>query len=171
MGEVTAVVLTVLAFAAAGSSPGSWVVHPDGRVGPFRIDATAEAQIRPVLGNPLEVEKDFWPGKRGVYGSTLTYRCGPKCTTQYSINARTGKLSDFWSQSQRFATERGTRPGVTAREAKSREGKPLVPGCGFPRYIHLRWDERHIVVLAIFHGKVDSIGYLGPHTVYYEGLC
>lgn len=168
---MTAIVLTALAVAAAGASPGSWVAHPDGRIGPFRIDATPEAQIRAVLGKPLKVEKDFWPSKRGVYGRTLTYRCGPKCMTQYSINARTGKLSDFWSQSQRFITEGGTRPGMTAREARARERKRLLPGCGFQRYIHLRWDERHIFVLAIFHGKVDSIGYLGPHTVYYEGLC
>ncbi len=131
---MTAIVLTVLAVAAAGSSPGSWVAHPDGRIGPFRIDATPEAQIRAVLGTPLKVEKDFWPSKRGVYGRTLTYRCGPKCMTQYSINARTGKLSDFWSQSQRFVTEGGTRPGMTAREARARERKRLLPGCGFPRY-------------------------------------
>jgi hypothetical protein len=72
---LTAVLLTVL-VAVAGSSPGSWVAHPDGRIGPFRIDATSEAQIRVLLGNPLEVEKNFWPGKRGVYGRTLTYRCG-----------------------------------------------------------------------------------------------
>ena len=124
-----------------------------------------------MLGKPLDVQTEYWPGKKGVYGRTLTYRCGHACTTQYSINARTGKLSDFWSQSQRFVTEHGTRPGMTAREAKAREGKQLVPGCGFPRYIHLRWDERHIFVLASFHGRVDSIGYLGPHTVYYEGLC
>jgi hypothetical protein len=167
--RVLAAVITAAAFIA--SAPGTWVADPDGRVGPFRLDVTTEAQIRSQLGKPLGVIKDYWPGKKGVYGRTLTYRCGRKCTTQYSINARTGKMSDWWSQSHRFVTERGTRPGVTAREARTREGKPLLPGCGFPRYIHLRFDEHHIFVLAIFHGRVDSIGYLGPHTVYYDGLC
>jgi hypothetical protein len=148
------------------------VAHPDGRIGPFRIDVTTEAQIRAELGRPLKVEKDYWPGKRGVYGRTLTYRCGPKCWTAYSINAHTGKFSDFSSQSQRFLTEHGTRTGMTAREAKAREGKRrLVRGCGNPGYIQLRWDEHHIFVLETFHGRVDSISYLGPHTVYYEGLC
>jgi hypothetical protein len=156
---------------AAVSSPGPWVAHPDGRIGPLQIDVTTEAQIRAALGRPLKVEKDYWPGKKGVYGHTLTYRCGRRCTTQYSINERTGRLSDFWSQSQRFFTEHGTRAGMTSREATARERKPLLPGCGFPRYIHLRFDRRHIFVLAVFHGRVDSIGYLGPHTVYYEGLC
>jgi hypothetical protein len=163
--------VSALIVAAAVAAPGSWIAHPDGRIGPFRIDATSEAQIRSVLGKPLKVENDYWPGKKGVYGHTLTYRCGPKCTTEYSINIRTGRLSDFWSQSQRFVTERGTRPGMPAREARAREGKPLVPGCGFPRYIHLRFDDGHVFVLAIFHRRVDSIGYLGPHTVYYDGLC
>jgi hypothetical protein len=91
--------------------------------------------------------------------------------TQYSINARTGKLSDFWSQSKRFVTEHGTRPRMTLREARVRERRRAVPGCGFPRYIHLGPERRHVFVLAIFHGRVDSIGYLGPHTVYYDGLC
>jgi hypothetical protein len=168
---MTAVALALMLLAVGASAPGSWVAHPDGRIGPLRIDGTTETQIRAVLGKPLKVEKDYWPGKKGLYGHTLTYRCGSACTTQYSINERTGKLSDFWSESQRFVTERGTRVGMTAEEAKRREGKKLVPGCGFPRYIHLRWDERHVFVLAFFHGKVASIGYLGPHTVYYDGLC
>jgi hypothetical protein len=162
----------VILAVAAGSAPGSWVAHPDGRIGPFRIDATTEAQIRAELGRPLKVQKDYWPGKRGVYGRTLTYRCGPKCETAYSINAHTGKLSDFWSQSQRFFTEHGTRTGMTVHEAKAREAaKRLVRGCGYPGYIQLRWDEHHIFVLETFHGRVDAIIYVGPHTVAYEGLC
>jgi hypothetical protein len=156
---------------ASALAIGTWVAHPDGRVGPFRIDGTTEAQIRAVLGRPLKVENDYWPGKKGVYGRTLTYRCGPKCMTQYSINARTGKLSDYWSQSQRFVTEHGTRPGTTAREAAAREGKRPLRGGGFPGYIYLAPENRQTFVLAIWRGRIDSIGYLGPHTVYYEGLC
>ena len=164
-------VLAVVAVAVAGSSPGSWTAHPDGRIGPFRIDVTTEAQIRAELGRPLGVEPVYWPTQKAVYGRRLTYRCGPKCRTDYSINSRTGKLSDFWSQSHRFVTERGTRPGMTAREAKARERKTLLPGCGSARYIHLRWDQRHGFVLVISHRRVESIGYLGPHTISYEGLC
>ena len=91
--------------------------------------------------------------------------------TQYSINERTEKLSDFWSQSERFVTEHGTRVGMSAAEAKNLEAKKLLPGCGNPGYMHLRWDEHHAFVLLGFHTKVYSITYLGPHTVYYEGLC
>ena len=76
---MNAVALAVAALAASAPPPGTWVAHPDGRVGPFRIDVTTEAQIRAELGKPLKVEKDYWPGKKGVYGRTLTYRCGPKC--------------------------------------------------------------------------------------------
>jgi hypothetical protein len=51
------------------------------------------------------------------------------------------------------------------------EHKRLHPGCGFPLYVYLRSGSRVEFVLAIWNGKVDSIGYLGPHSVYYDGLC
>jgi len=60
---------------------------------------------------------------------------------------------------------------MSATQAARLEDKKLVPGCGFPRYLHLRWDRDRVFVLAIWKGQVDSIGYLGPHTVYYDGLC
>jgi len=55
---------------------------------------------------------------------------------------------------------------MSAKRAAHLEGRKLVPGCGFPRYLHLRWAQDRTFVLAIWKGRVDSIGYLGPHSVY-----
>ncbi len=164
-------IVGVALVTGCSSGSRSLEVHPDGRIGPLRIDASTEADIRSFAGKPSKVERDFWPGKKGQFGRSLIYSCGRKCMTSYSINQATGRLSDYWTQSARFTTERGSRVGMPAARAARLERKKLLPGCGFPRYIHLRYDDKHIFVLAIWNGRVDSIGYLGPHTVYYDGLC
>jgi hypothetical protein len=38
-------------------------------------------------------------------------------------------------------------------------------------YAHIRWDSHHANVLTVNRGKVNGITYLGPHSVYYDGLC
>jgi len=60
---------------------------------------------------------------------------------------------------------------MAAGRAATREGRRPVPGCGDALYLHLRWDRRHQYVLTVGHGRVHSIVYLGPHSVFYEGLC
>jgi hypothetical protein len=166
-----AILVVVVASGCGGSGPTSWEVHPDGRIGPLQIDVSTEAQIRDFAGNPSKVERDFWPGKKGQFGHSLEYRCGRKCLTSYSINNATGRLSDYWTQSPRFRTERGSHVGMRATRAARLEGRKLRLGCGFPRYLYLRSGQGRVFVLAIWKGHVDSIGYLGPHTVYYDGLC
>jgi hypothetical protein len=134
----------------------------------LRIDVSTEAQIRGFAGKPFKVQRELWPGKAG---RTLYYRCGRECETAYSISKKTGRLSDYWTQSRRFATERGSRVGMTAERAARLEGRKPHPGCGFPRYIYLRSPDKELFVLAIWKGKVHSIAYLGPHSIYYDGLC
>ena len=48
------------------------------------------------------------------------------------------------------------RAGVARRHERKASGR--LPGCGFPRYLHLRWDRDRVFVLAIWKGRVDSIG-------------
>jgi hypothetical protein len=60
---------------------------------------------------------------------------------------------------------------MNGAQAARGEGKRLVPGCGDALYIHLRWDARHRLVLTVTRGRVHSIAYLGPHSVYSDGLC
>jgi hypothetical protein len=171
MKRAFAILAAAVASGCGSSGPTSWEVHPDGRIGPLQIDASTEAQIRRFAGKPSRVEPDFWPGKKGQFGHSLQYRCGRKCLTNYSINKATGRLSDYWTQSPRFGTERGSHVGMSAMRAARIERRKLLPGCGFPRYLYLRSDHDRVFVLAIWHGRVNSIAYLGPHTVYYDGLC
>jgi hypothetical protein len=147
------------------------VVHADGRVGAFRIDRTTEAQIRTAYGKPARIEPVYNDVTRRKTGRTLVYRCGRGCSTRYSISVATGRLSDFETSSPRFRTEHGSHPGMSAARAVRLEGKRLVPGCGDALYVHLRWDGHHAFVLTATHGRIDGIAYLGPHTVFYEGLC
>jgi hypothetical protein len=142
------------------------VVHADGRIGPFRIDRTTEAQLRATLGKPTRVVRVFSEAPRGPSGRTLYYRCGRGCRTAYSFNSSTGKLSDFQTSSPRFVTERGSYVGMKAAEAARRERAKIMPGCGDDRVI-----RRHALAVLVWHGKVDLLVYLGSHSIFYEGLC
>jgi hypothetical protein len=51
------------------------------------------------------------------------------CGTIYYINVSTGTLQAFFTNSNNFATERGTTPGMLASQAQSREGMQLQSGC------------------------------------------
>jgi hypothetical protein len=166
-----AVLLLACFVTATAGAAGRPVVHADGRIGPFRIDRTTEAQVRALAGRPTRVTKTVPEFPGAPAGRTLDYRCGRGCWTSYSFNVATGKLSDFWSASPRFVTERGSRVGMKAAEAARRERARPVPGCGDGLYIHVRWDARHIFVLTVSRGRVDGLLYLGPHSIFYEGLC
>jgi hypothetical protein len=165
-----AALLACLVAATAGAA-GRAVVHGDGRVGPFRVDDTTEAQLRARLGKPARVEKVVPEFPGAPSGRVLSYRCGRGCRTSYSFNAATRKLSDFWSGSPRFVTERGSYVGMKATEAARRERAKIVPGCGDGLYIHVGREAHHIFVLTVSHGRVDGVSYLGPHSIFYEGLC
>src|SRR5262249_42898176 len=67
------VVLAVLAAGCGSSTPAAWTVHPDGRIGPLRIDVSTDADVRKATGRPDKIEQDVWPSIRG---HTLVYRCG-----------------------------------------------------------------------------------------------
>jgi hypothetical protein len=147
------------------------VVTAGGQIGSFRIDRTTEAQLRTIMGKPIRVENQFFPPKKRPVGHTLYYSCGKGCLTAYSINKATGRLSDFWTRDPHFVTKRGSHAGMSATIATRREGRQLLPGCGDDLYLHLRWNTQHAFVLTVSRGRVTGITYLGPHSVYYDGLC
>jgi hypothetical protein len=165
--RILAALVVPLALATTASSP---VVRANGRIGPFRIDVTTERQLRASLGKPDRVLREVVPPQKTL-GRHLYYRCGRGCRTVYSFSNATGKLSDFQTTSPGFVTAHGSRVGMRGAEAARREGTRLVPGCGSGLYLHLRWDAHHTFVLTVWHGKVDGIVYLGPHSIYYDGLC
>jgi hypothetical protein len=170
MRRLLVLVATVaLATGCAGRS--ATVVHADGRIGPFRLDVTTERDVRAKLGKPDGVFRDRTPAVTAPHGGRgLVYVCGRGCRTQYSFNSDTGTLSDFWTQSRRWSTARGSRPGMPMAEAAAREGARIHPGCSGDQ-VDIRADEKHSYVLIMWRGKVDSIAYLGPHSTYYDGLC
>jgi hypothetical protein len=163
--------LAVLATADGGSSAASWRVHPDGRIGPLKIDASTEADVRNFAGTPFKIANVSSPTKKRPVGHELYYRCGRGCVTVYAISYATRKLSDFTTQSALFVSERGSHVGISAKRAAAIEHRKIVGACGEGRAIPLRWDDHHIFVLGVFAGKVSLITYLGPHTLSYEGLC
>jgi hypothetical protein len=59
---------------------------------------------------------------------------------------------------------------MRGREAAAREGGKIHPGCSSDQ-IDVRLDRDRAYVLILWKGKVDSITYLGPHSIYYDGLC
>src|SRR3954465_9300400 len=101
----------VALLAAAALSAGSvQVVHPDGRVGQFRIGVTTKAQLLAALGAPrktLPVKN-----KSGVRVAVrLAYSCGTGCDTVYSFREPTDKLADFASALPPFWTGKGAPGG------------------------------------------------------------
>ena len=162
--------LVTLLLAGCGGQSGS-VVHADGRIGPFRLDMTTESQLRARLGRPDGVIAQMDPAVTAPHGGrTLVYVCGKDCRTEYSFNNDTKALSDFWTQSSRWQTERGSRPGMPAKKAAEREGRKIGPGCSGDT-IFIRNDRDRTYVLIAWKRRVDTITYLGPHSTYYDGLC
>ena len=163
--------LAVLASAECGSSAGSWRVHPDGRIGPLKIDSSTEADVRAFAGTPFKIEKVLSPTKKRPVGYELYYRCGRGCVTVYAISYATARLADFTTQSALFLSERGSHVGMSAKRAAAIEHRKIVGACGEGHAIYLRSDKHHTLALGVFAGRVSLITYLGPHTLSYEELC
>jgi hypothetical protein len=165
-------VLAIVALAGCGGAdqPAS-VVHPDGRIGPFRIDATTEAQLRARLGAAEGLITRMDPSMTAPHGGrTLVYVCGNDCRTEYSFNNDTHTLSDFWTQSPRWSTEHGSRPGMRFAKALARERMRRHPGCSGDQ-VNIRVDAHHTFVVIGWKKTVNNISYLGPRSTYYDGLC
>ena len=162
------VVALVAAVLLAGAP--AQVVHPDGRVGQFRIGVTTKAQLLAALGAPRKtVAVTNKAGAR--VGVRLDYSCGAGCDTVYSFREPAGRLTDFASASRAFRTEHGAHVGMTSLLAAELEGKPAVKACGTGKAIHVRRDATHDFALAVLGGRVTIIAYLGPSSTYGKAFC
>jgi hypothetical protein len=167
--QVLIVAAVVLSAGCGGQNAN--VVHANGRIGPFRLDVTTERQLRAKLGKPDGVIRQMDPAMTAPHGGrTLVYLCGKNCRTDYSFNNDTKALSDFWTQSSRWRTERGSHPGMSARRAAAIERRKIGPGCS-GNTIFIRNERDRAYVLVSWKNKIDTITYLGPHSTYYDGLC
>jgi hypothetical protein len=163
--------LALVAAVVALVAPPGGVIHPDGRVGQFRIDVTTKAQVVAALGKPRTTMPALTEPTGKRIGVRLGYSCGPSCDTVYSFSDKTGTLSDFATASRAFRTERGSRVGMSAAQAARLERKPLVPGCSSAKVLHVRWDNAVQFVVSTLRGRVSILAYLGPHSTYYEAFC
>jgi hypothetical protein len=108
------------------------VVSPEGRIGKLRVDVSTRADIRRLAGAPNFIGEgatshgSFEPPRYEILG----YVCSRSrergrgldpgggqpahlfCRTVYFINAKTGKLVSFWTDSKTFRTAKGSRPGM-----------------------------------------------------------
>lgn len=65
--------------------------------------------------------------------------------------------------------QRAVEQAMHGNSSRQTDGVKARP---FDRPVVVRRGLRNLViVLAVWKGRIDSIGYLGPHTVYYDGLC
>jgi hypothetical protein len=168
-----ALVLGIVLLSGCGGTPPPprSLVHADGRIGPFRLDVTTEAQLRAKLGNPEGLVAEMQPAMTAPHGGrTLVYVCGKGCLTEYSFNNDTKKLADFWTQSARWSTERGSYPGMPLARAAELERTRVHEGCSGDQ-LNIRMDDRHAYVLFGSKKRVAAITYLGPNSTYYDGLC
>src|SRR5262249_33130463 len=142
-----------------------------GRIGAVPRGQTTGAGGRGRRGSPDGVIGKMDPAMPAPHGGrTIVYLCGKDCRTEYSFNNDTKALSDFWTQSSKWTTERGSRPGMPATRAAKLEGKKIGPGCS-GNTIFIRNDRNRAYVLVSWKDKIDTITYLGPHSTYYDGLC
>jgi hypothetical protein len=163
--------VALLSACGGTASPPRSVVHADGRIGPFRLDVTTEAQLRAKLGKPEGLIKRLDPALTAPHGGrALVYVCGKGCLTEYTFNNDTDALADFWTQSPRWSTERGSHPGMPLARAERLEGAHAHPGCSGDQ-VNIRMDAHHTYVVIGWRKRVNDITYLGPHSAYYDGLC
>jgi hypothetical protein len=170
-GRFLILALAVVAAGCGSSGGRGLVVHADGQIGPFQLDRTTEAEVRAKLGKPDGVIGKMDPAMTAPHGGrTIVYVCGSDCRTEYSFNNDTKALSDFWTQSGKWRTERGSHPGMPAKKAAELERRKIGPGCS-GNTIYIRSEDDRSYVLVAWRAKIDTITYLGPHSTYYDGLC
>lgn len=148
----------------AGSIPtGSpSAIVSSGQIGRFRIGETTAAEIEAALGPPdqkLVVRNTYLPGNP-VSGVMFVYDGG---RTRYGVNAQSGRLAQFSTDSPDFVTSAGTRVGMTTAEAEKREGQVAPAGGCIPGTIsrQVAGGELDIVTSS---GRVSSLDFYGKGT-------
>jgi len=136
---LAAVAIGLLGACSSATTPN--VISADGRVGTLRVEQSGSAAVIAFAGRP-DAER------RGAeFGSSrylaLGYGCaktrsdvafplleqGPYCRTVFFINARTGKLGDLYTSSDRYAESHGVRIGMRSAVAERLLRQRLYQGC------------------------------------------
>jgi hypothetical protein len=130
------VLLATLMYAAvppaADATGGSGVVTPFS-IGPLTMNGSTDTDVRAYAGNPARVTycRGIACNNSGVW-KTFVYRFPSRGLTRYTFNQFPGNvwyLEQFYTNLQRFRTQRGTKVGMPAGQAESREHLPNQGGC------------------------------------------
>jgi hypothetical protein len=150
---------------------GAGVVSATGSVGPLRIDRSTPAQIEAFAGPPeytgtgrfRPLIREFPPfvafGYRchrvligGIPTMSVDKSTGMPgdshvdCRIIYWVNSKTGRLAGFSTDSRRFHTPAGVRPGTSLAAAKRREHRPTLMDS--PSALHVATANADLLIYA-----------------------
>ncbi len=141
---------------SSSASIPSLTVADDGRIGDrIQLHASTTTDILAAFGQP-DRERSTPPDSSGRGSDTLEYRCSPQdasCKSTFWISSPVDRLSDFETSSPQFATQNGTRVGMSLPEAERREGTSAFGCFGGP----LRQTPGLVVSVEATHGSVTGL--------------
>jgi hypothetical protein len=155
----------------AARGGGAGVVSAKGAVGPLRIDRSTPAQIEAFAGPPeyagtgrfRPLIHEFPPfvaygyechhvRSGGIPTMAVDKSTGSPgyshvdCRIVYWVNSETGRLAGFSTDSRRFHTPAGVRPGTSLAVAKRREHRPTLMDS--PSALHVGTANADLLIYA-----------------------
>jgi hypothetical protein len=139
--SVFVVFAATLLVAGCSSGGRSSILTPDGRIGALHVDRSDARAVIAFAGRP---DLD-WRGSEfdSRHFRALAYGCSSArsdtgwplgaplryCQTVFFLDARTGRLGDFYTESSRYAEGHGVRIGMTTAAAERRVHRLVYAGC------------------------------------------
>ena len=148
---------------------GSGVVTTHG-VGSQHFEVARPAGIRAFAGKPSSIEylnkNGQLTGPRGARWEIWTYRSSTGGGgVEYSFHRSSGRwlFVQFDTNRKQFRTARGTRVGMTYKQAKTNEGGSYIQGCIDSGFWHFRDGHRYAVLVGVNPGQlVHALHAYGP---------
>jgi hypothetical protein len=141
------------------------VVTMSGKVGSLQMGVSTAADVQAAEG-AAEVTATGNVDAGGTYPDydALGYDCHPRdahdvtgCATVFDINSKTGTLAGFSTSSSKFATEGGTRVGMTEAQAGMKERQPQESGCLDGMWVNGKaWDEAPGIIFLDVEGNATA---------------
>jgi hypothetical protein len=140
---VVALAVVVIAGTSCGASGSpARITLTNHAVGPLTINLSDRAQVVSFAGQPTsEFRGVLYHGLRLPRVDALYYGCvypaekhsrsvEGKCKTIFWLDARTGKLADFWTRDPRYTTAGGVGVGTSTATAERATHRRAEIGCG-----------------------------------------
>jgi hypothetical protein len=121
------------------NSGNTWKVSPAGSIASLRIGRSTIRGIRGQIGTPDYVGRGQASANLGLTYQAVAYACSRRaggtgldpggarpshrrCRTVFFLDAKTGKLAGFWTDSRQFQTSKGIEPGMRQDVADRLQG-------------------------------------------------